>query len=249
MKFLIFDNTRDVEYFGSSNIARWVLKVAEPGTEAHVRRPPHQDLPNFETALHQYAGLIISGSGTSCLNTDEPWVRPYIQWVGKWIEAKRPVLGICYGHQTIARYFFEKEKVEPKLRKTSTPECGWQEIQVLNPDKNLNTGIFSGLTERFYTYESHYEEVYELPPGAQHLAKSPRCMLQGFSMTHYPVYAVQFHPETGIEQVEKTLQIKLKRGDSPDWILNMGRGKQLYNENVGKVIFGNFTRICSESLT
>lgn len=246
MKILILDNTRDSEFFGSSNISGWVTRTGPAGTISVVRRPPHGDLPSFEKAQREYAGLIVSGSATSCLNTEESWIRPYIQFVGKWIESGKPIFGICYGHQTIARYLFEKSGIEPKLRKSPTPECGWQEIQVLNPARNLKEGIFSGLVEKFYTYQSHYEEVFELPPGTENLGISPRCGIQGFYLPGKPVFAVQFHPETGIDQVEKALQVKIKRGEPRDWILNPGRGQQLYNENVGKVIFGNFIRIAQE---
>lgn len=238
MKILVLDNTRDPEYFGSSNISSWLMRMAPAGTEVHVRRPPHDDLPN---EFDSFDGVVISGSATSCLTTEEKWIRPYVALVGKLIEKKVPLFGICYGHQTIARYLFEKAGVEPKLRKSLTPECGWQEIQV------LETGtILEGLPEKFYTYQSHYEEVAEVPPGAVNLGMSPRCAIQGFYLPGKSVFAVQFHPETGIEQVERTLQIKIKRGEPRDWILNAGRGNQLYNDQVGKVIFGNFVRIAGE---
>jgi GMP synthase-like glutamine amidotransferase len=59
-------------------------------------------------------------------------------------------------------------------------------------------------------------------------------------MPEQPVFGIQFHPEYTVTEGEESLANKIKKGVASEWIFNPGKGEKLYNENVGKVIFGNF---------
>ena len=151
------------------------------------------------------------------------------------------MLGICYGHQAIARCLYTQAAQAPTLRKAQNPELGWQTMQI-----TAGNPLFEGLKESFVTYESHYEEVGELPPGSVGFAKSDRCDTQAFQIEGKPIFGVQFHPEYTVAEAERSLANKQKKGERKDWILNPGKGPKLYDENVGKAIFGNFFRIASQ---
>lgn len=237
LKILILDNTREEYSFGSRNLVNWALKTAPLGSEILVRRAPDLDLPDNITV----DALVISGSITSCLEANEPWIRPYDNFVTGHIEKGTPTLGVCYGHQTIARCLFRMEGAEPKLGKAKDAELGWQSIQKLGESR-----IFDRLPNEFMTYESHYEEVTELPPGTTRLAETERCAIQAFEVNHKPIYGIQFHPEYSVAEAEFSLANKLKKGERKDWILNAGKGPKLYDENVGNTIFGNFFKIADE---
>jgi GMP synthase (glutamine-hydrolysing) len=228
LRILILDNNREENSFGGRDLVRWSLKTAPIGTEVMVRRSPERDFP---VDLH-YDALLLSGSLTSCLEIDEPWVKPYDDYVTAQIHMGKPILGICYGHQTIARCLFRMNKIEPKLGCGKDAEFGWQKIKINGPSE-----IFAGLPNEFYTYESHYEEVSELPPGTKSLAESDRCKIQAFEIVGKPIYAVQFHPEYSMGDAEQSMAKKIKKGVRKDWI---------YNENVGNSIFGNFFKIASQ---
>lgn len=236
LKILVVDSTREEKSIGSKNIVQWAVKMAPEGSEILVRRAPELDLPQDL----EFDALILSGSVTSCMEVKEPWIRPYDEFVTRHIQKGTPVLGICYGHQAISRCLMKLAGKEPALRKAENAELGWTDIKIVQ-----NSRLLEGLSESFLTYESHYEEVSELPPGTFKFAETDRCAIQGYEMNDKPVFGIQFHPEYSVEEAETSLASSLKKGVRKDWILNPGKGPKLYDENVGKVIFGNFFRIAA----
>jgi GMP synthase-like glutamine amidotransferase len=236
LKILIIDTTRELGSIGSKNIVHWAVKMAPEGSEVLVRRAPEMDLPKD---LNPDA-VILSGSVTSCMETGEDWIAPYDDYVSHLIYSKTPLLGICYGHQAIARCLSKAAGLPASLRKAHDAEFGWTEIKIV-----ADSRLLRGLEKNFVTFESHYEEVAEVPPGAFKFAETARCGVQGYEVQGKPVFGIQFHPEYSIDEGEASLASKLKRGVRKDWILNPGKGSKLYNENVGKVIFGNFFEIAS----
>jgi GMP synthase (glutamine-hydrolysing) len=211
--------------------------MAPVGSTVLVRRAPDQDLPPIDDS---FDAIIISGSITSCLDTSEEWIAPYDAFVTHHVRNQTPILGVCYGHQTLARCLSAMSGLDHGMRVAPKAEFGWQTIQITEKSE-----LFEGLVGEFVTYESHVEEVFTLPPGTIKLAQSNHCDLQAFEVVGQPVFGIQFHPEYSIEQAEESLVNKIKKGVPSEWIFNPGKGKELYQENVGKVIFGNFFRIAS----
>jgi GMP synthase-like glutamine amidotransferase len=238
LRILILDNNREEKSFGSHDLVHWALKTAPAGSEIQVRRAPEHDLPREDL---QFDALLLSGSITSCMEYNEPWVKPYDDYVIAQINVGKPILGVCYGHQTLARCLFRMSGMEPKLGFSTDAELGWQKIQKIADSK-----IFETLPPEFMTYESHYEEVTELPPGTRRLAETPRCAIQAFEVEGKPVYGIQFHPEYSVKDAEASMAAKLKKGVRKDWILNIGKGPKLYDETVGNIIFGNFFKIADQ---
>jgi GMP synthase (glutamine-hydrolysing) len=235
LKILVLDSTRLAESFGSKDLVQWALKEAPVGSEVMVRRAPDSDLPTRDL---RFDAILLSGSITSCFEMKESWIRPFHDYVTFQLQKSTPILGVCYGFQALARCLAEIAGTEPKFSKSAQPELGWQTIHQVS-----SSPIFEGLPENFVSSESHYEEVAEVPPGTKLIAETNRCRIQGFEVIGKPVFAVQFHPEHTVEGVEESLAKKLKKGERKDWILNAGKGSKLYNDQVGKTIFGNFFRI------
>jgi GMP synthase (glutamine-hydrolysing) len=55
--------------------------------------------------------------------------------------------------------------------------------------------IFSGLPETLTVWESHCDEVKELPPGFVCTATNDVSEIQGMQHNSLPLFGVQFHPE------------------------------------------------------
>jgi GMP synthase (glutamine-hydrolysing) len=223
MKVLIIDNTQDRDCWGSADLKRFVTN--SPDRTAFVRRAPQSDLPD---SVHEYDRIILSGSRSSCLS-DDPWVAKLDHLIREALTENRPILGVCYGHQAIARVLGGKNV----LRKGHAGEFGWTEIEIVAPSP-----LFKGLPERFWSFSSHYEEVSEIPPGMKLLAQSKACAIQATQLEGRPVYGIQFHPEKDLGDTKKSLrEWSLEKRKN---VLRENDSPKLYNADVGTKIFGNF---------
>lgn len=94
------------------------------------------------------------------------------------------VLGICAGHQFMARFF--GGKVSPSV----VPEFGKVELTILKNDI-----LFDSIPEKTIVWESHNDEVSALPDNFEILAESENCKIQAMKHKEKPFYGLQFHPE------------------------------------------------------
>ena len=157
-------------------------------------------------------GIILSGSHASVYEVDD-------RAPDAVFELGVPVLGICYGMQTMAT------QLGGKVEAGHTREFGYAEVRA-----HGHTELFKGI-EDFNTPEghgmlkvwmSHGDKVTELPEGFKVMASTPSCPIAGMADEARKFYAVQFHPE-----VTHTVQGQalLNRfvldicGTRPDWIM------------------------------
>jgi GMP synthase (glutamine-hydrolysing) len=106
-----------------------------------------------------------------------------------------PILGICAGHQFMARFF--GGKVEP----SKVPEFGKIELTLLKEEDML----FEGVSKKSIVWESHNDEVTVLPKDFEILGESESCKIQAMHHKEKPLYGLQFHPE--VEHTEYGEQI------------------------------------------
>jgi len=124
-------------------------------------------------------GLVLSGGAPriglegSLGNTDEILEK-----------ADFPVLGICAGHQYMARFF------GGEVRPAEKPEFGKVELIIVKED-----AFFKGIPEKSIVWESHNDEVSKLPDCFIRLAESENCNVQAMKHKTKPFYGLQFHPE------------------------------------------------------
>jgi GMP synthase (glutamine-hydrolysing) len=130
-----------------------------------------------------YTHLIISGSVASATEV-QPWDQNLGRLVKNFVDGRRPVLGICYGHQFLAKVLAGPDHV----RRAAEPEFGFLDIALpSNP-------LFRGLTEPLLMC-SHEDEACDLPAEFHVLASSPGCAVHAFQYRDLPVWGIQFHPE------------------------------------------------------
>jgi GMP synthase-like glutamine amidotransferase len=233
MKILVIDNGLHKERYGAKSIVYWILKTWARPEPIHVtvRRGPNRDLPNDPTLFDR---IIISGSAMSCLD-NSPWVEALDQFLVSVFERRVPTLGICYGHQSIARAVDKLQGRAPGLRRAEKPELGWTRVSL-----HKESELFRGLSEKeFYTYSQHFEEVFELPAEFIPLASSERCGIQAYEVSGRPIFGIQFHPEYRVHETEKFFDLHRSRGNG-GWLMEPNRGLELYDERVPQVIFSNF---------
>ncbi|MFM1926457.1 MAG: hypothetical protein RLZ06_33 [Actinomycetota bacterium] len=103
------------------------------------------------------------------------WLLPEIEWIGRAVASGKPVLGICFGGQLIARAM--GGSVAPGAK----GEIGWTHIWSEKPDLVSNGPWF----------QFHYDH-WQVPPSAVEIARNP-VSSQAFTINNS--LAVQFHPE------------------------------------------------------
>ncbi len=124
-------------------------------------------------------GLVLSGGAPRIGLTDK------LGSCGDYLEkANFPILGICAGHQFMARFF--GGQVNP----SKIPEFGKIELSLLKEDE-----FFEGVPKKSIVWESHNDEVTDLPDVFELLAESENCKIQAMRHNKKPFYGVQFHPE------------------------------------------------------
>ena len=142
----------------------------------------------------RFSHLVLSGSVASATEA-QPWDPALAALVRQFIDAGRPVLGICYGHQFLAKVLAGPAHV----RRAARPEFGFLELRLApNP-------LFRDLPEALVMV-SHFDEACNLPAEFTILAASPDCAAHAFQYRDLPVWGVQFHPEYGPEEGDRIWQ-------------------------------------------
>ena len=179
--------------------------------------------------MEDFDRILVSGSKTSA-SESAPWIDQLLEFIRRAADFKIPFLGVCFGHQMLARAFGGVGSV----RKAKSPEFGWVEIQT-----EATSPLMAGLPVRFHSFAAHFDEVGELPSGFKVLARSEVCAIQACQLSDLPIYGIQFHPEKTWETAEKLLIDREKFGE-PVPFLNRKQGRLLYKDEIADRIFNNF---------
>lgn len=214
--------------------------IARRVREAHVYCEVHPCDVSSDW-VRQYAadgllkGIILSGSHASVYEVDD-------RAPDAVFELGIPVLGICYGMQTMAT------QLGGKVEGSHTREFGYAEVRarghtaLLKDIVDFTTPEGHGMLK---VWMSHGDKVTELPPGFKLMASTDSCPIAGMADEARHFYAVQFHPE-----VTHTVQGRamLERfvldicGTRPDWVMldHIEEAVQAIRDQVGneEVILG-----------
>ena len=211
--------------------------IARRVREAHVYCGVHANDVSAEFIKEfNPAGIILSGSHMSAYEESNDQASQAV------FEAGVPVLGICYGMQTMA------QQLGGKVESGTKREFGYAEVRAHNHTKLLE-GIedFKGEDGEgmLKVWMSHGDKVSELPPGFVVMASTPSCPIAGMADEKRRFYAVQFHPE--VTHTVKGREI-LQRfvldicGCRPDWVMEdyITEAVEMIRNQVGKdqVILG-----------
>ena len=149
----------------------------------------------FTSRRDMIKGIILSGGPLSVKDLGEDLDK--YRWI---IETDIPVLGICFGHQLIARLL--GARIE-----TGHGEYGGTTVLVMETDP-----LFNGWSDRERVWMSHRDHIVSLPENIKVLAVSENGIVAAFRIIGKPIYGVQFHPEVkhtpkGMRLLENFLEI------------------------------------------
>ncbi|MDQ3210500.1 MAG: glutamine-hydrolyzing GMP synthase [Actinomycetota bacterium] len=159
--------------------AQYAQMIARRVREAHVYSEivPHT-ISAEELRERRPAGIILTGGPASVYEEGGPQVDPGLFELGV------PVLGICYGHQLMAR------ALGGEVAATGQREYGGTTVSV-EPGSELLKDLPASST----VWMSHGDAVTRAPDGFRVTASTDQIPIAAMEDPSRGLYAVQFHPE------------------------------------------------------
>ena len=169
--------------FGS----QYTQLIARRVRETHVYCELHPwDMTEADIRAFNPAGIILSGGPNSVYDEETPKAPKVVFELGV------PVLGICYGMQTMAA------QLGGAVENGLVREFGYAEIRaqghsaLLRDIQDRINAQGHGLLD---VWMSHGDKVTALPPGFSVIASNPTTPIAGMADVARHFYALQFHPE------------------------------------------------------
>ncbi len=177
--------------FGSQYTQLIARRVREIGVFSEIRA---WDMSDEEIRAYNPRGIILAGGPESTTEAGSPRAPQAVFDLGV------PVLGICYGMQTMAM------QMGGMVESSSLREFGYAQIKT-HGSASLLTDIKDHVDQDgsplLDVWMSHGDKVTLMPEGFELMASTPSCPIAGMYHEAKKFYGVQFHPE-----VTHTLQGK-----------------------------------------
>jgi len=175
-KLLILD-------FGSQYTQLIARRVRETGVYCEIH-----PFDMAADAIRAYAprGVILSGGPESVTLAQTPRAPQTVFELGV------PVLGICYGQQTMAA------QLGGKVESSTKREFGYAKVRMHGHSRlfhDVRDEINDHGHEFLHVWMSHGDKVTQLPPGFKIIAESPHAPFAGIADEERRFYGIQFHPE------------------------------------------------------
>lgn len=182
-----------------------LLRPVDPLIEFTVFDAEHEMLP---PDIHAADAYLITGSRHG-VNDGYPWIDQLEEFIRTLHAAKKKVIGICFGHQLIAKALGGKVIKSPK---------GWgvgmSQNQVVHQKDWMKP-----FKQEFNILVSHQDQVVDLPKGALVLAGSDFCpnyMMQieehFFSIQGHPEFTKEYSRDLMISREDSVDELKLAQG-------------------------------------
>lgn len=175
-KLLILD-------FGSQYTQLIARRVRETGVYCEIH-----PFDMAADAIRAYAprGVILSGGPESVTLEQTPRAPQTVFELGV------PVLGICYGQQTMAA------QLGGKVESSTKREFGYAKVRMHGHSRlfhDVRDEINDHGHEFLHVWMSHGDKVTQLPPGFKIIAESLHAPFAGIADEERRFYGIQFHPE------------------------------------------------------
>ncbi|PYH47172.1 Aldedh-domain-containing protein [Aspergillus saccharolyticus JOP 1030-1] len=170
---------------------------------------PFADYPQPE----DFDVVLLTGSKHDSYK-DEPWILTLVRFVQDcYTVHNKPLIGICFGHQIIARAL--GARVGPSV-------SGWE--VAVEPCYLTSAGRQLFGKNEISLQMMHRDVVFEVPPGCVNLGSSLICGIQGLYIPN-KILTVQGHPEYNDFMVSSILEIRHERGVFDDVFFKDGMAR------------------------
>lgn len=167
---------------------QWMVRALGPMKlqTRSVNAEQGEDLPEHS----ECAAVVMTGS--HAMVTDNlDWSVNIEHWLRGALSKRIPILGVCYGHQLLARATGGHVDYHPQGREIGT-------VEIHTTPNAENDPLFGKMPEAFDAHVTHAQSVIKLPDEAIHLAGNAYEPNQAFRIGE-SAWGVQFHPEFDTE--------------------------------------------------
>jgi GMP synthase (glutamine-hydrolysing) len=161
--------------FGAQYAQLIARRVREAGVYSEI---VHHNITAAEVSAKNPTAIILSGGPSSVYEAGSPQLDRDILDLGI------PVLGICYGFQTLAN------ALGGRVDATGKKEYGATELRV-----TAGGEILDGQPSEQICWMSHGDQVMQAPDGFEVLASTDTTPVAAFANREKKIYGVQWHPE------------------------------------------------------
>ena len=137
----------------------------------------------FPETIHDFDGYVITGSPASA-NGSEAWIEKLMQFIRDLNAASIPTIGICFGHQIIARALGGRLAKNPG---------GWG-FGISPTTFTAHEKWMTPAQGTMNLYAAHSEQVVELPKSAVALGGSSFCPIGSYKIGDH-IFTTEYHPE------------------------------------------------------
>ncbi|KAJ5594635.1 uncharacterized protein N7459_000843 [Penicillium hispanicum] len=177
--------------------------------------------------------FLLTGSKHDAF-ADDPWIVSLTDYVREIVQShKKPVVGVCFGHQVLAR------ALGARVGRSEGWEISVEEIDLTDAGKKL----FG--QDKLHLHQMHRDVVFEVPEGCTNLGSSPRCAVQGLYMPSRLI-SVQAHPEFNEYVMSNILQARHNSGVLNDEMYQDGNSRSA-KPHDGEKLAGEFVKFIIES--
>ena len=169
--------------FGSQYTQLIARRVREAGVYSEIYA---WDITEADIRAFNPSGIVLSGGPESVTESDSPRAPEVV------FELDVPVLGICYGMQTMA------VQMGGEVQGSETSEFGYAQIR-----RSAGGGLLQDISDHqddggqalLDVWMSHGDKVVMLPPNFECIAETDSCPIAGMAHNSKPWFGIQFHPE------------------------------------------------------
>ncbi len=131
-----------------------------------------------------FDGYVITGSPASVNDDSLPWVQPLLAFIRAVHAARQPLIGLCFGHQAVARALGGQVARTPAGWGLGTARTTWHAQRPWMTPPQASTNLMA----------AHNEQVIRMPEGAECIGGSDFCPIGSMQIGQH-IWTTQYHPE------------------------------------------------------